>query len=103
MPGIVMKPKVLRRVKDRAKDGEKDRAKPPSPRKGQTRPKENPRREVDISPTAENEDQMPPSPSEEQTRPKKNPYRSTKKMAKGGMVCRGGGAATKGTKYTRNG
>ena len=64
MPGIVMKPKVLRRVKDRKK--------PPSPQKGKTRPK-------------------------------KNPRGSTQKMAKGGMVCRGGGAATKGTKFTRNG
>ncbi len=94
MPGIVMKPKALRRVKDREK-----------PLSRKNRPgRKNPRREVDLSPTAENEDQYPPSPKKGQTRPKKNPrLPATKKMAKGGMVCRGGGAATKGTKFTRNG
>ncbi len=93
MPGIVMKPKVLRRVKDRKK--------PPSRK---NRPgRKNPRREEDLSPTAENPDQYPPSPKEGQTRPKKNPRRpATKKMAEGGL-CKGGGAATRGLKFTRSG
>jgi len=86
-----MRPKVLRRVKDRKK-----------PTKPTKRPKPRPPEE-NLSPTAENADQYPPSPEEGQTRPKKNPRRNTKKMAKGGMVCKGMGAATRGGRFTRDG
>ena len=59
----------------------------PAPKKSK-RPKARPFK--DVSPRAEKDDQLLVKP------------RKTKKMAKGGMVARGGGAATKGKRFTRS-
>ena len=61
----------------------------PAPTKSK-RPKARPWK--DVSPTAEKDDQLLVKP-----RPK------TKKYSKGGMVCRGMGAATQGGGFSRNG
>jgi hypothetical protein len=59
----------------------------PAPKKS-SRPKARPFK--DVSPSAEEDDQLLVK------------KKSTKKMAKGGMVARGMGAATKGGKFTRS-
>ena len=93
MPGAVMNPKVLRRVKDRTKTEESPEERPvgrkgrppkkrPVGRKGRP-PKERP---VDLSPGAEEPER-----------------KETTGMAKGGMVCSGMGAASRGGRFTRNG
>ena len=60
----------------------------PAPKKSK-RPKARPFK--DVSPRAEKDDQL-----------LVKPRKDTKKMAKGGMVARGGGAATKGKRFTRS-